>query len=76
VGADENPTNAFDATIRSLSFLGAQTQLELDFGGHDINLLVPGHYQASVGDNVRAVIDADNVLVIVDDESVVQDALS
>ena len=76
VGADENPANAFDAKVRSVSFLGAQTQLELDFLGHDLNLLVPGHYQASAGDTVRAVINAENVLVIVDDDSVVQDAPS
>jgi iron(III) transport system ATP-binding protein len=76
VAAGENPANAFDAKVCSVSFLGAQTQLELDFSGHDINVLVPGHYQASAGDTVRAVINPENVLVIVDDDSVVQEAPS
>ncbi len=72
VDADENLANAFDAQVRSVSFLGAQTQLELDFSGDDLNLLVPGHYQASAGDTVRVVINAEDVLVIVDDDPDVQ----
>ena len=69
VEAGENPANAFDAVVRSSSFLGAQTQLELDFGGLGLNLLVPGHYQVEDGETVRAVINAENVLVIVDDDA-------
>ena len=65
----KNPANAFDAVVRSSSFLGAQTQLELDFGGLGLNLLVPGHYQVEDGETVRAVINAENVLVIVDDDA-------
>jgi ABC-type Fe3+/spermidine/putrescine transport system ATPase subunit len=61
---DENPTNAFQATVNSVSFLGAQTQLELDFKGNEINLLVPGHYQKTVGDVVRIAVKPENVLVI------------
>jgi ABC-type Fe3+/spermidine/putrescine transport system ATPase subunit len=60
-------TNRFEARVLSMSFLGANTHLEVELFGHVVAVSLPGLHPYSKGDLVPLAIDAASVLVIADD---------
>ena len=62
----EGGANRFPARVIGASFLGAQTQIEVEIAGRRLNVSTPGRREVARGDVVGVEIDPENVLLVVD----------
>ncbi len=69
-GEAEGCDNTFDATVRSSSFLGTHTQLEVELAGHKVTVNLPGNQTQQPGDRMKIGVNEQHVLLIVDNEAV------
>jgi len=58
--------NEFQASVISAQFLGGATQMQLDFGGHQVTAILSGNRMRAAGQNMFFSVEPSNVLVLAD----------